>query len=97
MHPGGSGHADFGASTGRGHRGHRECPHGPLESPGTGPHGRAAARPGRRPAGGFRRHRESKLALLQSDLCWITNTSPRGGSPVAAAAVNALATMAEEE
>jgi precorrin-8X/cobalt-precorrin-8 methylmutase len=46
---------------------------------------------------GFVGARESKLALLESDLCWITNTSPRGGSPVAAAAVNALATMAEEE
>ena len=35
--------------------------------------------------------RESKLALMESDLCYITNTSARGGSPVAAAAVNALA------
>ena len=41
---------------------------------------------------GFVGARESKLALLDSDLCYITNTSPRGGSPVAAAAVNALAT-----
>jgi precorrin-8X/cobalt-precorrin-8 methylmutase len=40
---------------------------------------------------GFVGARESKLALLDSDLCYITNTSPRGGSPVAAAAVNALA------
>jgi len=46
---------------------------------------------------GFVGARESKLALLQSDLCYITNTSPRGGSPVAAAAVNALATLDEEE
>ncbi|MGA2032956.1 MAG: precorrin-8X methylmutase [Thermoguttaceae bacterium] len=35
--------------------------------------------------------RESKAALLESGLCYITNTSPRGGSPAAAAAVNALA------
>ena len=35
--------------------------------------------------------RESKAALLESDLCYITNTGARGGSPVAAAAVNALA------
>ena len=46
---------------------------------------------------GFVGARESKLALWESDLCSITNTSPRGGSPVAAAAVNALATLAEEE
>ena len=37
--------------------------------------------------------RESKQALLQSDLCYITNVGPRGGSPVAAAAGNALATL----
>ncbi len=35
--------------------------------------------------------RESKLALLASDLCYITNTTSRGGSPVAAAVINALA------
>ena len=46
---------------------------------------------------GFVGARESKLALLESDLCYITNTSPRGGSPVAAAAVNALATLEQEE
>ncbi len=46
---------------------------------------------------GFVGARESKLALLESDLCSITNTSPRGGSSVAAAAVNALATLGEEE
>ena len=45
---------------------------------------------------GFVGARESKLALWESDLCCITNTSPRGGSPVAAAAVNALATLGEE-
>jgi precorrin-8X/cobalt-precorrin-8 methylmutase len=44
---------------------------------------------------GFVGAREAKLALLASDLCYITNTSPRGGSPVAAAAVNALATLPE--
>jgi precorrin-8X/cobalt-precorrin-8 methylmutase len=37
--------------------------------------------------------RESKQALLESDLCYITNVGSRGGSPVAAAAVNALATL----
>ena len=37
--------------------------------------------------------REAKLALLESDLCYITNTTARGGSPVAAAAVNALAAL----
>ena len=35
--------------------------------------------------------RESKLALMASDLCYITNTTSRGGSPVAAAVINALA------
>jgi precorrin-8X/cobalt-precorrin-8 methylmutase len=61
------------------------------------------ARAGHRPAlviglpVGFVAARESKLALLHSDLCWITNTSPRGGSLVAAAAVNALATSADED
>ncbi len=39
---------------------------------------------------------ESKQALLESDLCYITNISNRGGSPVAAAIVNALATFKEE-
>jgi precorrin isomerase len=34
---------------------------------------------------------------LESDLCYITNTSARGGSPVAAAAVNALAMLEEKE
>ena len=58
-----------------------------------------AAREGIRPAlvvglpVGFVGARESKLALLESGLCYITNISPRGGSPVAAAAVNALATL----
>ena len=42
---------------------------------------------------GFVGAREAKLALLESDLCYITNTSSRGGSPVAAAALNALATL----
>ncbi len=36
---------------------------------------------------------ESKLALLQSDLCYITNAGNRGGTPVAASAVNALANL----
>ena len=45
---------------------------------------------------GFVGAAESKQALLESDLCYITNVGPRGGSPVAAAAVNALAIMARE-
>ncbi len=40
--------------------------------------------------------RESKLALIESGLCYVTNTTPRGGSPVAAAAVNALALLAKK-
>jgi precorrin-8X/cobalt-precorrin-8 methylmutase len=46
---------------------------------------------------GFVGARESKLALLASDLVYITNTSGRGGSPVAAAAVNALAGLRQED
>jgi len=45
---------------------------------------------------GFVGASESKQALLESDLCYITNVGPRGGSPVAAAAVNALALAARE-
>jgi precorrin-8X/cobalt-precorrin-8 methylmutase len=41
--------------------------------------------------------REAKQALLESDLCYITNVGPRGGSPVAAAAVNALAMLDRKE
>jgi precorrin-8X/cobalt-precorrin-8 methylmutase len=40
---------------------------------------------------------EAKMALVESDLVYITNISPRGGSPVAAAAVNALSLIAQEE
>lgn len=36
---------------------------------------------------------ESKLALLDSDLCYITNAGNRGGTPVAASVVNALANL----
>ena len=46
---------------------------------------------------GFVGAREAKLALWESGLCSITNTNSRGGSSVAAAAVNALATLGEEE
>lgn len=46
---------------------------------------------------GFVGARESKLALIESGLCYITNTSPRGGSPVAAAAVNALALLGRDK
>jgi precorrin-8X/cobalt-precorrin-8 methylmutase len=46
---------------------------------------------------GFVGARQSKLALIQSGLCYITNTSPRGGSPVAAAAINALAILNQQE
>jgi precorrin-8X/cobalt-precorrin-8 methylmutase len=42
---------------------------------------------------GFVGARESKAALFESDLVYITNVGPRGGSPVAAAALNALATL----
>ncbi len=45
---------------------------------------------------GFVGAQESKLALAASDLCYITNVTPRGGSPAAAAAVNALAMLAKE-
>ena len=45
---------------------------------------------------GFVGAAESKQALAQSDLCYITNEGQRGGSPVAAAAVNALAILAKE-
>ena len=37
---------------------------------------------------------ESKQALIESGLCYVSNVGPRGGSPVAAAAVNALAMLA---
>ncbi len=43
---------------------------------------------------GFVGAAESKLALMESDLCYVSNVGPRGGSPVAAAAVNALAMAA---
>ncbi|MDP6524807.1 MAG: precorrin-8X methylmutase [Kiritimatiellia bacterium] len=39
---------------------------------------------------------ESKQALFDSDLCYITNLSNRGGSPVAASIVNALASFKGE-
>jgi len=42
---------------------------------------------------GFVGARESKQALLDSDLCYVTNVGPRGGSPVAAAVVNAIALL----
>ncbi len=38
---------------------------------------------------------ESKLALLRSDLCYVTNVGNRGGTPVAAAVLNAIANMTE--
>ena len=46
---------------------------------------------------GFVGARESKLALIESGLCYITNTSCKGGSPVAAAAMNALAYLRKDE
>jgi len=42
---------------------------------------------------GFVGAAESKEALLESGLCYITNVGPRGGSPIVAAAVNALALL----
>lgn len=44
---------------------------------------------------GFVGARESKLAILESDLVYVTNVTQRGGSPVAAAVVNAIATWKE--
>lgn len=46
---------------------------------------------------GFVGAREAKLALLGSGLCHITNTTNRGGSPAAAAVINALALWQGEE
>ena len=46
---------------------------------------------------GFVGAAESKQALIESDLCYVSNVGPRGGSPVAAAAVNALAIEALRE
>ena len=40
---------------------------------------------------------DSKVALMESGLTYIVNLSPRGGSPVAAAVVNALAIEAEKQ
>ena len=42
---------------------------------------------------GFVGAAESKQALIESDLVYVSNVGPRGGSPVAAAAVNAIASM----
>ncbi len=61
-----------------------------------------ASRGGPRPAlvvglpVGFVGAADSKRALLESDLCHITNTGARGGSPAAAAAVNALVGLIRE-
>jgi len=44
---------------------------------------------------GFVGAAESKEALLESGLSYITNVGPRGGSPIVAAAVNALTLLAE--
>ena len=46
---------------------------------------------------GFVGARESKLALIDSGLSYIANTNFRGGSPVAAAALNALACLRKEQ
>lgn len=46
---------------------------------------------------GFVGARESKLALLHSELVYITNVGNRGGSSTAAAVVNALADQARRE
>lgn len=43
---------------------------------------------------GFVGARESKVALTKSTHTYITNTSPRGGSPAASAAMNALVLLA---
>ena len=46
---------------------------------------------------GFVGASESKQALIESDLCYISNVGSRGGSTIAAAAVNALAILARDE
>ncbi len=46
---------------------------------------------------GFVGAAESKQALMESGLCYISNVGPRGGSPIAAAAVNALALMCRQD
>ncbi|HEC85218.1 MAG: precorrin-8X methylmutase [Candidatus Parabeggiatoa sp. nov. 1] len=46
---------------------------------------------------GFVGAAESKEALLESGLCYITNVGQRGGSPIVAAAVNALTLLAESD
>lgn len=45
---------------------------------------------------GFVGAREAKLALIESGLCYITNTSCKGGSSVAAATLNAIAFLGKE-
>ena len=97
MHAGGRGHGMACTANGRRDRGGRQCPHGAVEAAGDRPRRRAAAGLGRRLAGGPGRRPGSETALLESDLCYITNTTARGGSPVAAAAVNALASLEEEQ
>ncbi len=46
---------------------------------------------------GFVGAAESKDALMASELCYISNAGTRGGSPLAASAINALCIMANEE
>lgn len=46
---------------------------------------------------GFVGAAESKQALMESGLCYISNVGPRGGSPIAAAAVNALALVCQKD
>ncbi len=46
---------------------------------------------------GFVKAAEAKLLLLWQDLPYITNLGPRGGSPAAAAVVNALLSLAHEK
>jgi precorrin-8X/cobalt-precorrin-8 methylmutase len=46
---------------------------------------------------GFVGAAESKQALMESDLCYVSNVGPRGGSAIAAAATNAIALMAVAE
>lgn len=45
---------------------------------------------------GFVGAAESKQALPESDLCYVTNIGPRGGTAATAAAANALALIAQE-
>ena len=64
MHAGGGGHGTACAAAGRRHRGHRQCPHGAVETVGNRPWRRAAAGAGCRPAGGAGRGPGSEIVAF---------------------------------